>query len=221
MALLTQAEYAKRKGVTPQYVNKLVSQGKIVLVGRKVNPKQADAAIRAGHRPGVARRKGRRALIARKGKSKSTQPRAAVPHRSKPAKPLMSLKSDAQLSATKSLTAMRTENEKYKALTAKLDYERLCGQLLPKAQVLEAERRKNMNIRGRFRKLASSLAVVVARTTSPAEVQKLLLEEIDLVLDQLSKDPLETAASPEGPEFPTSQLDVVPAQVAQGMAASV
>jgi hypothetical protein len=49
--LLSQKDYARRRGVTPQYVNKLVRQGKILLVGKKVDIKQADAAIKAFSRP--------------------------------------------------------------------------------------------------------------------------------------------------------------------------
>lgn len=43
--LLTQAEYARLRGVTPARVNHLVKDGVIALVDGLVNPVQADAAI--------------------------------------------------------------------------------------------------------------------------------------------------------------------------------
>jgi hypothetical protein len=93
-------------------------------------------------------------------------------------------------SATRSLTAARAEREHYQAQMAKLDYEKASGSLLPRDQVLEAERRKNANIRAKFRQLARSLAPRVSRVASPAEVEHLLLSEIDLVLGQLAMNPL-------------------------------
>jgi multidrug resistance efflux pump len=43
--LITQKEYASRKGWSPQYVSKLIKQGKLPTVGRKIDPKAADAAL--------------------------------------------------------------------------------------------------------------------------------------------------------------------------------
>lgn len=43
--LLTQAAYAKRRGVKRQYINRLVKQGIIKLKKGKVDPAQADRAI--------------------------------------------------------------------------------------------------------------------------------------------------------------------------------
>lgn len=45
MELITQAAYARRKGVTRPYIGKLVKKGVIVLDGGKVDPDQADKAI--------------------------------------------------------------------------------------------------------------------------------------------------------------------------------
>ncbi len=55
MALITQAEYARRKGVTKGYINKLVKKGVIVLEKGKVDPGQADKAIAAASAPARAK----------------------------------------------------------------------------------------------------------------------------------------------------------------------
>jgi len=44
--LISQREYARRKGWSSPYVNKLVQQGKIPTVGGKIDPRKADAALK-------------------------------------------------------------------------------------------------------------------------------------------------------------------------------
>ena len=154
--LLTQKQYAERRGVSPQYINKLVGQGKIKRVGKKIDLRQADAAIKAWSRAG-------RVLPARRSKPKPARRTAAAPiekhHDPQP-----------RDSATKSLTAARAERENYQAKLAKLEYEKAVGNLLPREDVLEAERRKNGNIRAGFRALARSMAETLSQATSPAEI---------------------------------------------------
>jgi len=57
--LISQAEYARRRGVTPPRISHLVKSGVIILEDGKVNPEQADAAIEATINPGYAKRPGR------------------------------------------------------------------------------------------------------------------------------------------------------------------
>jgi len=45
--LISQREYARRKGWTSPYINKLVKQGKIPNEGGKIDPEKADAALAA------------------------------------------------------------------------------------------------------------------------------------------------------------------------------
>ena len=173
MPLMTQKAYAKRKGVSPQYVNKLVGQGKIKRVGRKIDSRQANAVIKAFQRPG-------RVPPAKRSRSKPAQPKA--PGAAGALKP--------RPSATRNLTEARAEKEHYGALAAKLDYERAAGALLPRPEVLDLERRKNANIRTLLRRLPRSVAPLLARAGGPAEIEKLLLSEIDLILGQLAHNPL-------------------------------
>ncbi len=51
MKLLSQSEFAKRQGWSRQYVGKLVRSGKITLVNGKIDPEQAQAAIKAQSEP--------------------------------------------------------------------------------------------------------------------------------------------------------------------------
>lgn len=163
---VTQKDYAKRRGVTAQYINKLVTQGKIRKgPGGKIDPRQADAAIRAYSRAG----------------------KVIKPTRPKKDKAEKAPKPD---SATRSLTKFRAQNEEYKAKTAELEFKKLNGELLPRSEVLLAEQRKNENIRKKFRALPRTIAKLVADASTPAHAEEILRQEIDRLLDELAKDPL-------------------------------
>ncbi|MCU1285913.1 MAG: hypothetical protein JWO13_2263 [Acidobacteriales bacterium] len=188
MALMTQKEYAAKKKVSAQYINKLVTQGKIALVGKKVESKQADAAIAATKRHG-------RLIQPKRSASKASKKTAVRIRKEKAPKPP---KVD---SATRKAAASRADREFWEAKTAQRKYEQMTGLLLPRDQVLEAERMKNSNIRSKLRALPRELALALSTATTPAEAEKLLLDEIDALLDRLAKDPLgmEEAARPVAP----------------------
>jgi hypothetical protein len=195
MTLMRQNEYAKRRGVSAQYINRLVKQRKIVLVGKKINPRQADAAIRNS-----STRPERSKLTAR--------PKVKTPSRKAwPAKPKTKAP---RTSATQTLTEAKASREGFQAKIAELDYQKQVGNLLPRDQVLEAERRKNVNIRTSFRRIARSLAPVLARTNSEAEAERLVLREVDRILGQLATDPLGAAA--DVPAMPPPAA-AVPAEI--------
>lgn len=183
MPLMSQKAYAKRKGVSPQYVNKLVGQGKILRVGRMIDSKQADQAIKAFARAG--RVVGRRASGHGSSRAGKARKRGAVPL----SKPAVRPRAERQ-SATRSLTEARAVREHYQAELAKLDFLKTSGSLLPRDQVLEAERRKNATLRASLRRVARALAPELARAVTPAEAEKVLLGEIDMILEQLARDPL-------------------------------
>ena len=88
------------------------------------------------------------------------------------------------------LTKYRAQREKAQAERAELELRAFTASLVPAAEVLEAERRKNANIRASFRRLARALAPQLDRAGSPAEIERLLLAEIDLALSELARDPM-------------------------------
>lgn len=69
--LMTQTEWAKIKGFTPQYVNKLVKAGKIRLIDGRVDSAQADKALAAMRNPARA--------LGRTGVPSAEQTRADFP----------------------------------------------------------------------------------------------------------------------------------------------
>lgn len=174
---LTQKEYARRRRISAPYVNKLVKQGRIRLNPHgRVDPGQADGA--RARQQAVAARPPVRSNARGNSHGGGRPPR-------QPGAP-----GTASGNATLSLTAARAADAGYQARLRKMEYEERSKQLLPASEVLEAERRKNANIKVRFRGLARALAEPLARTAVPAECERLLLEEIDYQLDELARDPL-------------------------------
>jgi hypothetical protein len=183
MALLTQKEYARRRKLSASYVNRLVRRGAIQLKNGLVDPAQADEA-RAPQRPSAIRPR-------HKGSNAHGGGRPARANGAgdfAPPKP----------SATASLTNARAADAGFQARLRQLEWQERTKQLLPAAEVLDAERRKNANIRLRFRGLARVLAPLMARTASAADCERLLLEEIDHQLEELARDPL-ASVGPAGP----------------------
>jgi hypothetical protein len=217
MALMTQKAYAERKGVTPQYVNKLVSQGKIRLVGRKVDPKQADAVIKAYKRSG-------RVIPAKRAKKKAAAKKTA--RRVKQARveramgaPEPSLPGTQRGDATSSLTANRATKEYYEAQQARLDYEKSVGKYLPAIEVLEAERRKNATFCSFLDAVPRAYATQVANR-DVAECEAVLRRMVSQVREECSLDPLLLRAEAAAPtEAPAVEIPVPAAPTAEGASA--
>lgn len=225
---MTQTEYAELRGVTKQYINKLVGQGKILLVARKIDVRQADAAMKAFMRPGATKAKTHRspAKAKRNAKARKAQPaprrtrtvRAIPTHEVPEDAPLPQLPGNVRGDATSSLTANRATKEFYEAQTAKLDYELRVGHLVKREDVLMAERRKNENIKNLFRQLPRSIAPLLDRLPGVAAKEDRLRMEIDALFERLSKDPLgmkeeEAAATAvEIPEQPVAPNPVPPVE---------
>jgi hypothetical protein len=197
--LMTQKAFADRIGKSAQYVNKLVNQGKIKRVGKLIDARQAKAAIAAFRRPG------------RVVQNAPRRPAAKASSRT--------VLGSKEPSATQNLTKWRAAREESQAKLAEIELQKATRALLPAAEVLEAERRKNANIRASFRRLARSLAPLLHRASSPAEAEQILIGEIDLVLSELARDPL--GAQETVLAMPDPQPEMAPpAQPAAEMAAA-
>jgi hypothetical protein len=186
--LLSQREYAERIKVSPQYVNKLVREGKIELVDGRIDPKKADAMRK------IFERAGRMIPVKRAKKSaakkKPSKKAAAKKPASKPRRAYTSAPSDKPHSATRSFAAARAEREEWQAKLAQLDYEERCKRLLPADQVIAAQQRQNANFRSQLRKLARHAAPLVQRQRTPSEIEAVLLEQVDQLLETFARDPL-------------------------------
>lgn len=157
--LISQREYARQKGCSVQYVNKLVKEGRILLTEGKIDPATADAGMSARLNP----------------------PRAQMEVPAQPVPKPSVGRPDSYLTA-------RTVHEHYKAATQKLVYEQMQGKLVDGDKILEAANNAFANCRVRMRGLARSLAPILANHTSAAECEKILANGIEGALTVLSDD---------------------------------
>jgi hypothetical protein len=205
--LITQKEYARRRRISAAYVSKLVRKGVIELKNGMVDPKHADAARLAVSKPG--RTAGKKAA-ARKGGRASAANRAAKRDAggdsSEKASPTAGQRAR---SATDTAAYWNAQKLKAETELKQIELERVRGELLPRAEVKEAQERQNANVKMRIRRLARSVAPQLARITTASEIEQVLLEEIDLVLSELARDPLG-----DGPHELQTSAEMPPAMLA-------
>ena len=163
MTLISQREFARQKGCSVQYVNKLVKEGRIKLTEGKIDPETANAAM----------------------SSRLTPPRAPAIE----TQYNKNVISKADTGPTpNSYLAARTFHETYKAKREKLLYEQLQGKVVDSDKILEAANSAFANCRVRMRGLAKSMAPILASHTSPAEIEKIMADAIEGALTVLSDD---------------------------------
>jgi hypothetical protein len=121
MLEITQSEYARRRGVTPQAVWKLINSGRIPVVtvrGRRmIDPEAADRALADGQERVV------------QGGILDPAPKAPPAGQDAPG----------SAPAQTGLSKAKAETERYRAGLARLEYERQLGKLLDADDVLRAE----------------------------------------------------------------------------------
>ncbi len=163
---ITQAEFARRNDWSKQYVAKLVKQGRVTLEGGKIDPVAAKRAIDQLAEPSTALRK------------TSDSPRASAPVQA--ASPTDSRKAVDYASA-------RTMREAYRAKMARLDYEEREKQLIDASQVREEAFQAGRIIRDALLAIPDRVSDVLAAEPDPVQVKLLMMQEINDVLQLLSK----------------------------------
>ncbi|MFL6437472.1 MAG: hypothetical protein ACJ71Q_07830 [Terriglobales bacterium] len=164
--MLSQRAYAKRKGVSPQYINKLVLQGKIPTINGQIDPGKADAALENNRDP------------AHQGHRKEV-PRAAEPRVSIPRE---------QSRGSLNFLEARTIREQIKAKLDKLEYDRRTGKLVESEKVKEVAENAFKNVRDRLLILPRTLSAVLAGTSKASEAEQILTDAIFNALEGLSTD---------------------------------
>jgi hypothetical protein len=157
--LITQKAYAESKGWNPSYICKLVKQGKIRLVDKKIDPEVADAALKA---------------------MKPNQPRVDKP-------PARVDRGDLG-SISNSYMQARTVHETYRAKKERLEFERMSGKLIYIRDVQRFQEQVNSNIRSRLLQLPSKLAQRIVGTDDQAKIKAIVEAEIHETLTELSQN---------------------------------
>lgn len=185
--LISQAEWARRRGFSRQYVNRLVRRGIVRLVDGKVEPAQADAALAAVREPA---RPARRSGDATPSRSDRGSERA---QHSDP-EPL-SLSSGlpagqpfgGDLPTLLLKTRIKSEVERARLLEIKAKVE--AGKYVDADEVKVAAFNKARVVRENLLNIPDRLAAVLAAENDPAKVHALLAAEVRQALMELTGGP--------------------------------
>ncbi len=165
--LISQAEYARQRGVSRQYVGQMVAKGVIKLTGRKVDMDQANAALAAIREPVRSERR--------------AEAPAAVPE--VPALP----RAGGDLPTLLLKTRIKSEVERAKLLEIKAKVE--AGKYVDADDVKVAAFNKARVVRDALLNIPERLAAVLAAETEKQRVHEMLITEIRAACEELSDDP--------------------------------
>jgi len=176
--LISQAEYARKRGVSRQYVGQMVAKGIIQLVDKKVDVDQADVALAAIRDPARAERR---------PKHDDDAP-APVPgtdgNQSAAYAPTFS-QSGNDLPTLLLKTRIKSEVERAKLLEIKAKVE--AGKYVDADDVKLVAFNKARVVRDALMNIPERLAAVLAAETDTQRVHNMLMTELRTALEELSR----------------------------------
>lgn len=173
--MLSQHDYAKRRGVSRQYISKLVSEGVLPLKDGKIDPVQADAILEARREPA---RQTHQQHQAHNAVLDGIAPLPAQ-GRSIP---------DAELPRLLLKTRIKSESEKAKLLEIKAKVE--AEKYVDIDEVRAAAFKQARIVRDHLSILADRIAPLLANISDPREIHRIIEEEHNKALEELSKPPV-------------------------------
>lgn len=163
--LITQAEYARRRGVDPTSVRDAVRAGRITLIEGKIDPAVADVQWERN-----TRRRGR--AVDEKPAPRGEGAYAAPP----PGDDVPDYNLE------------RARRERYEADQAELRLAQMRGELVVAAEVKAAHQRKVAALREAFLQLPARVVPMLAADPKPAGMDAVLTREIHLAMAMLQED---------------------------------
>lgn len=160
--LVLQAEYARMRGFSRQYVYKLVTRGKIKLKDGKVPVEEADRLLQLSADPA-------RQMV----KAEKENKIAAAPP----------LDEDESVSDP-TFTQYRTEREKHAAAMAELQYKEKIGELVRKKDVEHDVFGAFRTLRDSLLNLPATMSLELSNMSSEREIRQLIEDRINQVLTE-------------------------------------
>lgn len=165
---VSQAEYARQRGVSRQYVGQMVAKGVIGLSGRKVDTEQADAALAALREPARPERRA-------KPGAKAPAPKVV------PTAPMATTTGDLPTLLLKS--RIKSEVERAKLLEIKARVE--AGKYIAVDDVKAAAFNRARVVRDAMLNIPERLAAMLAAEEDEQRVREILAAEIRAALEEL------------------------------------
>jgi hypothetical protein len=180
MELLSQSKYAKLRGVSQQYISKLIQQGKLhAEPNGKINPEKANAELDystgAYREPTPVRRE-----------SEPTKQEAAKPKQNIPKINNNDVKPADNTNKKPSYYEARAANEIIKAKIHKVEYDKLVGSLLPREEVEKVFFDTGREIRDHLLSITDRISPLIAAESDLHKCTQLLKTEIHSVLESMS-----------------------------------
>ncbi len=180
---ISQSEYARRRGVSRQYVSRLVKQGVIVLDNGKIDPAKADAALEARRDPARApRRKALKTGAQRVQKAPDQDAPVSVPVSRDTV--MLPGSGGGDLPRMLLKTRIKSELEKGKLLEIKARVE--AGKYVDADEVKVAAFNKARVVRDGLLNIPDRMASLLAAETNEHKVHELLAREIRAALEELT-----------------------------------
>lgn len=180
--LITQAEWARRRGFSRQYVRRLVQKGLVRLIDGKVDPAQANAALNAIREPARAVRR----ATPRGAETDSQSTINASRHAPSSPDPV-SLPQGGDLPTLLLKTRIKSEAERGKLLELKAKVE--AGKYVDADEVKVAAFNKGRVTRDNLLNIPDRLSGMLAAENDAAKVHALLSAEMRQALNALTGGP--------------------------------
>lgn len=161
MELISQAEWARKNGFSKQYAGQLVKNGTIKLYNKKINPKQADAAIAAIRNPAHEERRVSSSAGSYGGDGND-------------------------LSTLLLKTRIKNEVEKGKLLETKVKAE--AGEWLNAEEVKAAYFNKARVVRDRILNVPDRVSSIISSISDEQQIHTILTNELRQALEEISRD---------------------------------
>ena len=167
--LITQAEFARRRGWTKQYINRLKKEGRLIMVGGLVDDIASKESLEGEVNP---LRKNDGTAGTRKAVEVTTPDGGDNENKD-------------------SLIHHKKKREKYNAELAQLKYEESIGKLVKKVEVDRDGFAVGRIIRDAIQAIPSRMMDALAAEDNPKKIHIMLEREFDLALEELSKTKIE------------------------------
>jgi hypothetical protein len=174
--MMTQAEYARHRGISRQAVSKAIRSGRIVLTqDGMIDPAAADASWRRNTDP------------SKPSNSVAGNPRGAVPRARRSVTQAHSVATSG-LSPGPDYHVSRAVRETYLAKLVRLEFEVKTGKLIDAEESRHAAFQDNRRVRDLLLAIPDRTAAQLAACPDPAECHRLLAAEIRRACEELSDE---------------------------------
>ena len=167
--LITQAEYARRRGVDPTSVRDAVRAGRITLIDGKVDPAVADVQWERN-----TRRRAR--AVDEAPRQREPAPRGEGAYATPPVDDVIDYNLE------------RARRERYEADQAELRLAQMRGELVRADEVKAAQQRKVAALREAFLQFPARVVPMLVADPTPAAMDAILTREIHLAMAMMQED---------------------------------